>query len=159
MRKWLIVALVLLVSVNASAVDDLWSTAISERPRDGWKIILRFIEKLGDPSEKSVYPVAVTFTWAYDGLKGLPSNREADAIYRLEDLLEERFERNREGKLALVATGNNLRMWIYYVKSEDKFRQSLAEAASLARLKVDVSSQVDKDWALLEDYRKGVRRP
>ncbi|MFG6430786.1 DUF695 domain-containing protein [Roseateles sp. LYH14W] len=159
MNRFFIGLLTCLLTVGDVRADDLWATAVAERPRDGWKIIHRFIDKLELPSERLAYPIAVTFTWKYEGPNGLPRKPDADAIYKLEDVLEGRIEKQREGKLAAISTGNNLRTWTYYVKSEALFRRELAEASAALDLDFDVSSRADPKWARLEELKNSVRRP
>ena len=159
MNRFLTGLLTCLFAVGLARADDLWATAVAERPRDGWKIIHRFIDKLESPSEKLAYPIAVTFTWKYDGPNGLPAKSDTDAIYKLEDLLEGRFDKRREGKLAVISTGNNLRTWTYYVKSDAVFRKELAEASAALHLDFDVSSRADPNWARLDELKSLVRRP
>lgn len=156
----LLIALVICVfCCGLARADDLWATAVAERQRDGWKIIHRFIDKLENPSEKLTYPMAVTLTWKYYGPNGLPAKPDTDAIYKLEELLHGRVEKRGEGKLALVSTGNNLRTWTYYVKSEGLFRKELADASAAVHLDFEISSRADPRWAQLEEIKKGVRRP
>jgi hypothetical protein len=158
-RKFLFAVLVFAACSSLARAADLWSTAIAERPRDGRKIIHRFIDKLENPSEKLTYPIAVTLTWRYDSVNGLPSNAEADAIYKLEDIIEDRVEKRGEAKLALVSTGNNLRTWIYYVKSEALFRKTIVDALEAVNLQLQVSSKIDAGWQQLENFKKDVSRP
>lgn len=159
MNRFLTCLLTCLLSVGVVRADDLWATAVAERPRDGWKIIHRFIEKLESPSEKLEYPIAVTFTWKYEGPNGMPKRPDTEAIYKLEDVLESRVEKRREGKLAVISMGNNLRTWTYYVKSEASFRKELAEASAALQLGFDTSSRSDPKWARLEELKNSVRRP
>lgn len=152
-------ALLLVACFGAARADDLWATATAERRSDGWKIIHRYIDKLEDPTEKAKYPIAVSFTWHYDGPNGLPAKPQSNAAYQLEDFLDKQIERRGEGKLSHVSTGNNLRTWIYYVKSEAVFRRALTEAAKSVRLEVQVTAQPDPKWALLEAFKERVQRP
>jgi hypothetical protein len=159
MHRVFIAAVLLFATVGIAYADDVWSTAVAERPTNGWKIIHRFVDKLANPSERLAYPIAVTFSWKYDGPNGLPAKSETDSIYKLEDILDERVEKRGEGKLARVSTGNNVRTWTYYVKSEDNFRKTLREAASAVQLQLQVLSKADPGWSQLEEFKKGVRRP
>ena len=148
----------LLVLAGSAHASDIWSTAVAERPSDGWKIIYRFIDKLEDHSEKTKYPTAITLTWNYDSPNGLPTKLHVDAIYKLEDLLEKSVERNGEGRLAFISTGNNLRSWTYYVKSESFFRKALAEAVTIVQLELQVSGSPDPQWKKLSDFANSIRR-
>lgn len=159
MHRFFIALVTCVACAGLARADDLWATAVAERPRDGWKIIHRFIDKLENPSERLAYPMAVTFTWKYDGPNGLPAKAETDSIYKLEDWLDERVEKRGEGKLALVSTGNNLRTWTYYVKSEALFRRELADASAAVHLHFEVSSREDPQWARLAELKIGMRRP
>ena len=157
MRRFFSVLAVCLVCSGVTRADDLWSTAVAERPSDGWKIIHRYIEKFDNPLERKTYPVAVTITWQYNGPNGLPAKPEAESMYKLEDLLEERVEKPGKGKLAFVSTGNNLRTWTYYVKSEPSFRKTLADATETVHLNIRVSSANDPEWGQLEAFKQKVQ--
>jgi hypothetical protein len=148
----------LLALTCAAHAEDIWSTAIAERPSDGWKIVYRFIDKLEDSSQQLKYPVAVTFTWKYDGPNGMPAKAETGAIYQLEDLLDAQVEKRGKGRLGLVSTGNNQRSWTYYVRSEPQFRKVLADASAKVHLSLEVSSAPDPQWKRLEAFRKGIQR-
>lgn len=147
----------LIAFLGSAHAADVWSTALAERPTDGWKIFYRYIEKLEDDSQRSQFPTAVTLTWKYESPNGLPAKPQVDAIYKLEDLLEQSVELKGEGRLAFIVTGNNQRSWTYYVKSETLFRAALAEAVRSAQLELEVFSAPDPQWSRLEGFRKSIR--
>jgi uncharacterized protein DUF695 len=148
--------LTLLLCRLAVAADTggLWSTAVATRPSDGWRIVSRYLDQAISSTEKKRLPVAVTVRWRYDSPNGMPSKSELDAMYRLEDLLEERRARGA-GFLVLVQTGNNMRSWTFFARSESDFRKS-AELP-LQEFPVEIEVVADPDWKALEGFRAGVR--
>ena len=77
---------------------------------------------------------------------------------RLEDLLVPVVEKQGLAMLALVSTGENLREWTYYTKSEEKFVQVLNGAlAQQPRFPIEIHAAPDPEWTTYEGFRKGVR--
>ena len=58
----------------------------------------------------------------------MPSTSEREKMENLEDSLGPEVEFNGFSTLALVSTGNNLREWTYYTKSESEFLSLLNKA-------------------------------
>ena len=77
---------------------------------------------------------------------------------RLEDLLAPAVEKPGFAMLALVSTGENLREWIYYAKSEKEFLQALNRGLALQpRLPIEVHAARDPKWSTYERFRQGIR--
>jgi hypothetical protein len=53
----------------------------------------------------------------------MPSFEERQQMDELEDLLKPKVETGGLSTLVLVSTGENLREWIYYTRSEGEFMQ------------------------------------
>ena len=76
----------------------------------------------------------------------------------MEDALQPNLEKDGFATLALVSTGENLREWTYYVKSEEEFFSRLNKAlAGKAVFPIDIHTAADSTWAMYEKFRAGVR--
>jgi hypothetical protein len=60
--------------------------------------------------------------------------------------------------LALVSTGENLREWTYYAKSEDGFMARLNYAlAELPPFPIEIHIAFDPKWETYEQFNAGVK--
>ncbi len=145
-HQTLLLSFCLLLCQSMPSAADTYSTAIATRPSDGWKIVHRFIDKLEQEEDKSRFPIRMTMIWQYDGNNGMPAKPQTTVLYQLEDDLMARVDNQRRGRLAQVSTGNNQRIWIYYVKSEADFRQLLKPLTSKYQLELTINSAEDTQW-------------
>jgi len=77
----------------------------------------------------------------------------------MEDLLQHTLEKDGFATLALVSTGENLREWTYYVKSEEEFFSRLNEAlAEKPAFPIDIHTAADPTWGMYEKFKTGVRK-
>jgi Family of unknown function (DUF695) len=77
----------------------------------------------------------------------------------LEDILAPVLREEEFATLALVSTGENLREWIYYARSEDEFMARLNEALAGTAFPIEIHAAPDPTWASYEEFRKGLRTP
>jgi hypothetical protein len=79
-------------------------------------------------------------------------------MYELEDRLAANVENTGRGRLVLISTGENVRLWTYYAKSDSEFRVALSGALVPARkFPIEVTSKLDPAWAEYERFKAGVR--
>ncbi len=97
-----------------------WATAQSTHSGNGRIIVWRFAENLVPSFERSTQPDRIILEWRYHSEMGLPVTQEQIRMDEMEDGLEP-IEESGLATLALVSTGENLREWTYYAKSEDEF--------------------------------------
>ena len=77
----------------------------------------------------------------------------------MEDALEPQMEKDGFATLALVSTGENLREWTYYAKSEGEFMARLNKAlAGKSAFPIDVHKAADPKWAMYEKFKAGVQK-
>jgi hypothetical protein len=77
---------------------------------------------------------------------------------RMEDLLGPVVEKPGFAMLALVSTGEGLREWTYYVRSEQQFLKALNQAlAGAPRFPLEIHAAPDPQWSTYERFRRGVR--
>jgi len=132
-----------------------WATASSTHATNGRAIIFRFAKDFRPGFDKASLPDRVILVWRYETDSGMPSAAEREAMDRLEDLLAPRIERSGFAMLALVSTGENLREWIYYAKSEAEFLQALNSALEeQARFPIEIHAGPDPSWSTYEGFRK-----
>jgi len=159
--------LVLAVALSVSAATlatppagdaAVWATATSTHATNGRVIVFRYVKEFRAGFVKSSLPDRVILVWRYESQSGLPATAEREAMDRLEDLLAPAVEKPGFAMLALVSTGENLREWIYYAKSEKEFLQALNSALALQpRVPIEVHAAPDPKWSTYERFRQGVR--
>jgi hypothetical protein len=98
-----------------------WATAISTNTSNGRKIFFRFAEQFDQTFERGTQPIRTIIVWKYHSESGQPILEEHQRMNQMEDALELALDQNCFAMLALVSTGENLREWTYYSKSEDEF--------------------------------------
>jgi hypothetical protein len=60
--------------------------------------------------------------------------------------------------LALVSTGDNLREWTYYVKSETEFMVRLNYAlVGVPAFPIEIHAVSDPDWDMYEKFKAGIK--
>ena len=75
----------------------------------------------------------------------------------LEDTLELALEEEHSATLALVSTGEDLREWTYYAKSENEFIARLNYAfAGMPAFPIEIHSASDPNWDVYEQFKAGV---
>jgi len=76
-------------------------------------------------------------------------------MIQFEDALGPILEQERFATLALVSTGENLREWIYYAKSEDGFAARFDYAfAGMSAFPIEIHVAHDPQWATYEQFRQ-----
>ena len=135
----------------------VWATATSKHATNGRVIVFRFAKEFRAGFEKSGLPDRVIVAWRYNSATGLPVVQERQAMDRMEDLLAPVVDKPGVAVLALVSTGEGLREWIYYARSEQEFLNSLNEALTGAqRFPIEIHTAPDPQWSTYERFRKGV---
>lgn len=77
----------------------------------------------------------------------------------MEDLLGPVVEKDGFASLALVSTGENLREWTYYAKSESEFMAKLNKAfAGKPAFPIDVHPAHDPAWTMYEKFRTWAKK-
>src|ERR1700733_5907910 len=97
-----------------------WATAISTNTNSGRRIVFRYAEQFAPDFDRVSQPVRIIIVWKYQSDSGQPVTQEHQQMNLLEDSLEPVLEQGRFATLALVSTGENLREWTYYAKSENE---------------------------------------
>jgi hypothetical protein len=135
-----------------------WATATSVQKSTGRAIIFRYIRDFAPQFLRSDYPDRVIIVWQYQSASGMPQLTERENMDRLEDLLSSELEVSSLATLVLVSTGENMREWIYYTRSEADFNTQLNSAlGNKEPFPIEIHAAPDPEWKSYEDFRTGVR--
>jgi len=135
-----------------------WATAISTDLQTDRRIIFRYAEAFGPTFDRTSQPIRIFIVWKYKSERGQPMAEELQRMNILEDALEPVLNRDHFATLALVSTGEDLREWTYYAKSEDEFMARLNFAfAGMSPFLVEIHIAHDPSWETYERFRAGVK--
>jgi Family of unknown function (DUF695) len=140
--------------MSSNPTVDVWATAKSTRRSDGWLTVWRFAKELNPNFNRSSQPYRFIIVWKYQAERGIPVKEEHDRMNAMEHALDwDSF-----ATLALVSTGDNLREWTYYARSEDEFMERLDEALAddMEEFPIEIHSAHDPEWSMYEEFRSGV---
>jgi Family of unknown function (DUF695) len=147
----------LIVAVGSDVTS--WATAISKNASNGRKIIFRYAEQFSPTFERKSQPIRIIIVWRYHSESGQPVSDEHRRMNEMEDALESALDPNGFTTLALVSTGEDLREWIYYSKSEDEFMARLNFAFTEApRYPIEIHIAADPNWDTYEQFRKSMKK-
>ena len=110
---------------------DVWATAVAQHTSGGRRVIFRYVKEFGRLPDRTAFPYVVVQVWRYVSDTGLPQGPAVDAMYELEDRLAADVEDIGSGRLVLISTGENVRLWTYYTKSDSEFRAALSGASAI----------------------------
>ena len=160
MKKLLVAVVAAIVAIAAMAAETeaVWVTATSTRPSNGHVIVYRFIKDFAPGFEQSAMPTRFTFVWRYESSTGMPSPSERESMDRMEDLVSSRLVPTGTAALVLVSTGEGVRRWIYYAKSEEAFASQLKLALAQApRFPVELHVAEDREWSSYKAFRQALQ--
>jgi hypothetical protein len=138
----------------------MWATAISRHAHNGRRIIFRFAQELSPTFDRESQPIRIIIAWKYESKMGQPGAEEYQQMNLLEDALQSVLDQNQDhfATLALVSTGEDLREWTYYAKSEDEFMARLNYAfAEMPIFPIEIHIAHDPKWEMYEQFKAGVR--
>jgi hypothetical protein len=143
------------MAVNSDV--ELWATAISTHASNGRKIIFRFAKEFNPAFARTSQPIRIIIAWKYESETGMPSTEELQRMDVLEDALDSVLYQDSFATLALVSTGEDLREWTYYAKSEDGFSARFDYAISeLPEFPIEIHSECDANWDMYEQFKAGM---
>ena len=135
-----------------------WATAISTDKQTDRKIIFRYAEAFSPTFDRASQPIRIFIVWKYQSERGQPTAEELQRMYLLEDALEPVLDHDHFATLAMVSTGEDLREWTYYAKSEDEFMARLNFAfAGMTSFPVEIHIAHDPKWDAYQQFRAGVK--
>ena len=142
--------------INESVVS-MWATAISTNSSNGRKMFWRYAKEFRPVFDRQDQPHRIIIVWKYQSDTGQPLSEDHRMMNQLEDALETTLD-GRFATLALVSTGENLREWTYYAKSEDEFLQRLNIALyGMAEFPIEIHTADDPAWSMYQEFKSGVK--
>ena len=136
----------------------IWATAISRNAHNGRKIIFRYARELSASFDRACQPIRIIIVWKYQSESGQPISEDHQRMNQLEDMLESVLKEDGFATLALVSTGEDLREWTYYTKSETEFMARLNYAlAGVPTFPIEIQTASDPDWYVYERFKAGVK--
>jgi len=143
------------------AVDpdvQMWATAISTHASNGRRIIYRFAKHFKSTFDRTSQPFRIIIAWKYESENGMPSAEDLQGMNLLEDALGPVLYQDGFATLAIVSTGEDLREWTYYARSEDefaaRFNYALIEQPAFP---IEIHSACDANWDMYEQFKVGVK--
>jgi hypothetical protein len=135
---------------------QVFATATSTNHTNGRVVIFRYVQTFGPGFTKEAQPDRVILVWKYKSAKGMPSAKEHQQMDALEDALAPLLEADAFATLALVSTGEDLREWIYYTRSQDEFLRRL-NAALIGKpaFPIEIHASADPLWTTYETFKSG----
>jgi Family of unknown function (DUF695) len=135
----------------------VWATAKSTHSGNGRAIIFRFAKEFQPHFDRTSQPDRIILVWRYESETGQPLSDEHQRMNLLEDMLGPALFEGEFATLALVSTGENLREWIYYTKSEDEFMDKLNEALAETAFPIEIHTAADPTWETYEEFIRNLR--
>ena len=132
----------------------VWATAKSTHSGNGRVIVWRYAKDLNPAFDRTSQPIRIIIIWKYESESGMPYKEGHARMNALEDALAPALAGDDFATLALVSTGENLREWTYYAKSEDEFMARLNYAFLGEELfPIEIDIQPDPKWSMYEKFR------
>ena len=125
-HKLFVGAAALIVAVASAA--QTWATATAKHPGRDRVIVYRFLDELPSGVDKTAQPDRFIVSWRFEGERGMPAPAVRQQMDAMEDAIEAMDVGGQTATLAVVSTGDNLRQWVYYVKSRQDFTARLNRA-------------------------------
>lgn len=150
---------VMALTLSGLVVAKTWGTATSRNHETGRVIVFRYVNELDTGFDRASQPVRVIIVWKYKGTNGMPVPRERARMDAMEDLLGPAIEADGFSTLALVSTGEDLREWIYYTKSEEGFFIRLNEALGRQPdFPIEIHVTDDPQWSNYQEFVDGLQQ-
>ena len=144
----------LFVMISPMSEAQTWATATSSNATQGTRILYRFVMAFHPDFAPRSQPERITITWPYHGQQrnGMPSAEEQIRMEELEESLAA-VEADGLASLVLVSTGDNLKEWIYYTRSKERFGERLNLALrGKAVFPIQIHSAADPAWTTYHDF-------
>lgn len=145
--KQLVASFSAVLGATTPAAAQEWALKTWKNRTTGRVTIYRYIKVFSPGFKHADMPVKVILGWKFNGNNGQPSGTDSASMNALEDAIEIVLGEDGAATLALVSTGDDLRQWTYYARSQDEFMTRLKHAlAKQPPYPIDVHAVRDPDW-------------
>jgi hypothetical protein len=156
--KHLLILSAIGLTCSGLVMAKTWGTATSKNDDTGRVLVFRYISDFDPGFRRATQPIRTILVWKYKGTNGMPVPRERERMDAMEDLLGPVVEADGFATLALVSTGEDLREWIYYAKSEEGFLARLNKAlGAQAPFPIEIHFAVDPKWSNYQEFVDGLQ--
>jgi Family of unknown function (DUF695) len=136
----------------------IWATATSTNKHNGRKIIFRYAKDFSATFRRDSQPIRIIIVWKYQSETGQPFAEELQRMNLLEDTLESVLKDDGFATLALVSTGEYLREWTYYAKSETEFSARFDYAlAAMPAFPIEIHITCDPTWDMYQRFKADIK--
>jgi hypothetical protein len=157
--KRLLILMAIALTCSGLVMAKTWGTATSKNDETGRVIIFRYVSDFDPGFSRASQPVRAIIVWKYKSTNGMPVPRERERMDAMEDLLGPVVEADGFATLALVSTGEEMREWIYYAKSEEGFFARLNQAfGAQSPFPIEIHIAVDPKWSNYQEFVDGLRQ-
>lgn len=145
------------MAVGSDVVE--WATAISTNRDNGRTIIFRYAKAFRSGFDRASQPIRIIIVWKFESDTGMPVSEEHQRMNEFEDALESALDQEPSATLAMVSTGEDLREWTYYARSEAEFAARFDFAIiGMPNLPIEIHTAQIRSGAHTRDSRRGLRR-
>ena len=135
-----------------------WAIAESTVLQTDRRIIFRYAKAFSPAFDRGSQPIRIIIVWKCQSELGQPISEEHQRMNILEDALEPVLDKDNFATLALVSTGEDLREWTYYAKSENDLMARINFAlAGMPAFPIEIHIVHDPKWDTYEQFRARVR--
>jgi hypothetical protein len=124
-------------------------------------VIMKFVNELPDNKVMSKLTFLTVISWKYDGTEnnGMPLDEINQRMIILEDAIENSMSSSKIFTHVYSRTGNNLKEFSYYTKSQDDFMKMLnITLEKHAEYPIGINFYEDKEWSdfkkVISDFKK-----
>lgn len=137
----------------ASPQVDAWHLLKSRNPDSGHVTLFRYARSFQSGFQHSALPDRVILAWRYESPSGMPPQDLRNQMDSFEDRLAPLVDAKSESVLVLVSTGENLREWVFYVSSKDRFLGALKAMLPIERnIPIEIHTATDPGWSMYQTF-------
>lgn len=147
--------IIFLFTMSTSVIAESWDIIESQDTKNDRVIIFRYLKDFSSSFNRSTLPVRVIITWEYRSKNSMPNDVDNAQMIAFEDLLHPAVRKNSLSTLVLVSTGDGLKEWIYYTKSENEFIKELNNTLKYIKpFPIQIHIANDPMWNSYDDFLK-----
>ena len=142
-----------LIEMAVGSHVRMWATAVSTNRDNGRKIVFRYAKEFSADFDRASQPTRIIIVWRYQSESGQPAAEDHQQMNLFEDALSA-LQDDSFATLALVSTGENVREWIYYAKSEAEFEARFDHAVKdMPAFPIEIHVASDPTWDTYQQFK------
>ena len=124
-------------------------------------VIVKFVNEFPEDLKRKRLPMLTVVSWKYEGEtnNGMPLADINEKMILFEEAIENTMDSSKQYQHAYSRTGNNLKEFVYYSSSQDKFMNLLNKTlVGHERYPIEINFYEDPEWSefkkLIEDFKE-----